>query len=118
MKVTIRVDGMERVMEKLALVAGDSKGMIARAAHATAERLRDEIAAQPWGAGNRQFPVRTGALRDSGRVAGNTLYWDDLEYAGIIERRGGGFFKPVVDDRGADIFKEEMRQELDAVFFG
>ena len=105
--------GLEELLDKLA-AAGDVDGMTKRAANAAAERIRDEVAAQPWGRGSRQFPVDTGALRDSGRVDGNTLYWDDLNYAGIIERRGGGFFGPKVEEVGGDIFLDEIRYELDA----
>ena len=113
----IVVHGLEAFQDKLA-AAGDVDGMVDRAANDAAERIRDEVAAQPWGRGNRQFPVDTGALRDSGRVDGNTLYWDDLNYAGIIERRGGGFFRPKVEEVGPDIFVDELRRELDAALDG
>ena len=113
---TIKIEGLEELQDKFAAViaglSGD-RGMIERAEHATLERLRDEVAAQPWGAGNFQFPVKTGALRDSGRVDGGVLYWDDLEYAHIIEARGG-FFEPIVRERGPVIFREELQRELDA----
>ena len=114
MSITIRIEGLDALQDKLAALA-DVDGMVERAANDAAEELRDAVAAQPWGAGNRQFPVKTGALRDSGRVEGNTLYWDDLEYAGVIEERGGGgFFRPIVEERGPEIFEAALKRELDA----
>ena len=109
----IVIHGLDELANMLGALS-DVDGMVERAAHAAAERLRDEVISQPWGAGNPRFPVKTGALRDSGRVDGNTLYWDDLEYAGVIEQRGGGFFGPVVEEKGPEIFKEEIQRELEA----
>ena len=106
----IVITGLDELQDKLAALADPEA--VDRAANAAAERIRDEVSAQPWGRGNRQFPVQTGALRDSGRVSGNTLYWDDLEYAGIIEARGGGFFEPKVREVGPDIFEDELTREL------
>lgn len=111
----IEVHGLDRLKRKIARMRADLPDLLERAGNQAAERLRDEVAAQPWGAGNRQFPVDTGALRDSGRVAGTTLIWDDLEYAGIIEARGGGFFGPIVAERGEEILAEELRHEVDAL---
>ena len=106
------ITGLDELQDRLAALADE--GAVDRAANAAAERIRDEVSAQPWGRGNWQFPVDTGALRASGRVEGSTLYWDDLTYAGIIESRSEGFFAPKVREVGPEIFEDELTRELDA----
>lgn len=104
----IRLEGVEEFAARLQAVKDfDPAPALERAA----ERLMNRIRDQP------DFPYLTGDLQRSGRVDGANLFWDDLVYAGPVERRRQ-FFEPIAVEELPLLVEEELKIALDEAVGG
>lgn len=111
-EIKVTVNGLDEYLAKLRALEQPGE-ILDRAAAGAAEELRGIIASQPWGEGNWQFPVKTGALRDSGRAEDNVVWWGDLiDYAGLIESQRH-FFRPLIEEHGEEVFERWIVQEIE-----
>ena len=95
--------GLDDLADRLAAMADPE--LVDRAKQAAAEELHAEI--------DPNVPVRTGALRASGRVVdGNLEYGEGAPYAASVDARTG-FFTPVVEERGGELFEEALAREME-----
>lgn len=105
----IRFEGLDELAAALDV---DVDEAVEVGAERAAERIKDVVAKQgEWGRGSWTHPVDSGTLRRSGEAVENTVFMD-VDYAVYIEARGG-FFRPIVEERGPVIFGEEIGRALD-----